>query len=184
MPGRTCFGKAPDAPSPIQGTLPGSDSLGRHTFGSPQCFGGSQSTELHRMPPQLAPQLAYPPQQQGYPPPQQGYPPPQQAYPPQQGYPPQQQGYPPPQGHHRSLRPYGHRGRVAAAPPVWPRGVFHRERERMAAGPPSRPPPASALGSGPFWRLYLQQHRVLPAVPAPVLGYRDQSRPEYYGNRD
>ena len=136
------------------------------------------------MPPQLAPQLAYPPQQQGYPPPQQGYPPPQQAYPPQQGYPPQQQGYPPPQGHHRSLRPYGHRGRVAAAPPVWPRGFFHRERERMAAGPPVRPPPASAQGSGPFWRLYLQQHRVLPAVPAPVLGYRDQSRPEYYGNRD
>ena len=121
------------------------------------------------MPPQLAPQLAYPP--------------PQQGYPPQQGDPPQQQGYPPPQGHHRSLRPYGHRGRVAA-PPVWPRGFFHRERERMAAGPPSRPPPASALGSGPFWRLYLQQHRVLPAVPAPVLGDRDQSRPEYYGNRD
>jgi hypothetical protein len=171
MPGRTCFGKAPEAPTPIQGTLPGSDSLGRHTFGSPQSFGGLQSTELHRMPPQLAPQLAYPPPPQGYPPQQQGYPPPQQ-------------GYPPPQGHHRSLRPYGHRGRVTAAPPVWPRGFFHRERERMAAGPPSRPPPANALGSGPFWRLYLQQHRVLPAVPAPVLGYRDQSRPEYYGNRD
>ena len=157
MPGRTCFGKAPDAPTPIQGTLPSLDSLGRHAFGSSQILEASQSTELHRMPPQL---------------------------PPQQGYPPPQQGYPPQQGHHRSSRPCGHRGRDAAAPPVWPRGFFHRERERMAAGPPIRPPPASALGSGPFWRLYLQQHRVLPAVPAPVLGYRDQSRPEYYGNRD